>query len=169
MSKQNIRYMCLRCQSNIFPFFDQSNLDVPLINSGFNNFRFSSDTNISPDENVKSFFTKSNSIKTPFNDSDHPVSIDSKYRDINDFNKLNISKKLSLATLHLNIVSLSKHFEVSQNFLSLLKHSFNIIGISERKITKGSKNSAFNLPCYAFCFHETETSHGGTGFSFLTT
>ena len=75
--------MCLRCQSNIFPFFDQSNSDVRLINSGFNNFRFSSGTIIFPDENLKLFFAKCNPIETPFNDSDHPVSIDSKYH----FNK----------------------------------------------------------------------------------
>ena len=91
--------MCLRCQSNIFPFFDQSNSDVSLINSGFNNFCFSSDANIFPNENLKSFFTKRNSIETPFNDSDHPASIDSRYHDINNFNKLSINKNSSLATL----------------------------------------------------------------------
>ena len=143
MLKQNILYMCLRCQSNTFRFFDQPKSDVSIISSGFNNVRFSSDTNIFPD---------------------HLVSINSKYHDINDFNKFNINKNSSLATLHLNIASLTKHFEDLQNFLFLLKHSFDIIGISEHKITKGSKNSAFNLPGYTFCFNETETSHGGTGF-----
>ena len=59
---------------------------------------------------------------------------------------------------------LSKHLEDLQNFLPLLKHSFDIIRISEHKITKGSKNSVFNLPDYKFCFNETEISHGGTGF-----
>ena len=107
--------------TNIFPLFDKSNSEVSLINSGFNNFCFFSDTNIFPDEDLKSIFTKCNSIETLFNDSDHPISIDSKYHDINDFNKL----------------SLSKHFEDLQNLLSLLKHSFDITGISERKITKG--------------------------------
>ena len=95
--------MCLRCQSNIVPFFDQSNSVVSLINSGFNNFGCSSDTNIFPDENLKSCFTKCNYIETPFNDSGHPVSIYSKYHDINDFNKLNINKihlfQLSILTL----------------------------------------------------------------------
>ena len=156
--------MCLRCQSNIFPLFDQSNWDVSLINCGFNNFRISSDTNIFPDENLKLFFTKYNSIEITCNDSDHPVPVDSRYHDIKDFNKLNINKNSSLAPLHLNIASLSKHFEDLQNFVSLLKHSFDIIGISEHKITKGSKNSAFNLLGYTFCFNETETSHGGTDF-----
>ena len=54
-SKENFPYMFLRRQSNTYPFFDQSNSDVLLINSGFYNFRFSSDTNIFPDENIKSF------------------------------------------------------------------------------------------------------------------
>ena len=76
MPKQSIPYICLRCQSNIFPFLDQSNSEC-LINPGFNSFRFSSDTNIFPDENLKSIFTKCNSIETLFNDSDHLVSIDS--------------------------------------------------------------------------------------------
>ena len=57
---------------------------------------------------------------------------------------------------------LSKHFEDLENFLSLLKHYFDIIGISEHKIIKGSKKSAANLPGYTFCFNETETFHGGT-------
>ena len=115
--------MCLQCHSIIFPLFDQSNSDVSLINSGFNNFRFSSDTNIFPDENLPSFFIKSNSIETLFN---HPFPTDSKYHDINAFNILNINKNSSLATLHLNIALLSKHFEDLQNFLSLLKHPFDI-------------------------------------------
>ena len=48
--------------------------------------------------------------------------------------------------------------------LSLLKHSFDIIGISEHKITKSLKKSTFNIPGYTFCFNETETSDGGTSF-----
>ena len=49
-----------------------------------------------------------------------------------------------------------------------LKHSFDIIGISEHKIIKDPKNSAFNLLVYTFCFNETETSHGGTVFFFVS-
>ena len=47
--------MCLCCQSNTFPFSEQSNFDISLIDSGFNNFRFTKDTNIFPDENLNSF------------------------------------------------------------------------------------------------------------------
>ena len=108
IKKQHFPYMYLRCQSNTFPFSEQSNSDISLINSGFNNFLFSKDTNIFPDENLNSFLTECNSIESHFNDSDHPVSIDSEYYDINDFNKLNINKNSSFATLHLNIVSPSR-------------------------------------------------------------
>ena len=127
--------MCLCCQSNTFSFSEQSNSNIFLIYSGFSNFLFSKDTNIFPDQ-ILNFFTEFNSIETPFNDSDHPVSIDSKYNDINDFSKLNVNKNSSLATFRLNIVSLSKHFDNLQNFLSLFKHFFDIIGISEHKINK---------------------------------
>ena len=78
--------MCLSCQSNTFPFSKHSNFDLSLLNSGFRNFEFSNDTNIFPDEYLKLFFTGFNSIEIPFNDYDHPVAIDSKYYDINDFN-----------------------------------------------------------------------------------
>ena len=55
VSKESILYICLQCQSNTFPFFDKSNSDVSLLNSGFNNFRFSSDTNIFQGENLNNF------------------------------------------------------------------------------------------------------------------
>ena len=61
-------------------------------------------------------------------------------------------------------MSLSKHFEDLQNFLSLLKHSFDVISISGNKINKNSINVDFTLPGYAFYFNETKNSHGGTGF-----
>ena len=73
------------------------------------------------------------SIEMPFNNSDHPVSLESKHYDINNINKLSINKNLSLATLHLNISLLSKHFEDLQNSLSLSKDYFDFIGISEQK------------------------------------
>ena len=114
--------MCLRCQSNTFPFSEQSNSNISLINSAFSHFFFSKDTNIVPDQNLNSFFTECNSIETPFNDFKHSVSINSKYYDINDFNKLSTNKSSYFATLHLNIASLSKHFDDLQNLLSLLKH-----------------------------------------------
>ena len=67
------------------------------------------------------------SIQIPVSIEYHYVSIE--HHDINNFIKLSINKISSLATLHLDIASLSKHFEDLQNFLFLLKHSFDIVGI----------------------------------------
>lgn len=62
-----------------FSFANQTNLDISLLNSGFNGFIFSRDTNFFPKENLKTFFRESNSTEILFNEADHPVSADSKY------------------------------------------------------------------------------------------
>ena len=103
--------MCLKCLSNTCPFFDQSNSDMPFINFGFSGFCFSSDTSIFEDKSLKSVFKKCSSLEIAFNNSDHLVCIDSKYHDINNFGKVNVNKNPSLATIHLNIALLSKHFK----------------------------------------------------------
>lgn len=66
------------------------------------------------------------------------------------------------------IASLSKHFEDLHNFLSLLKRSFDIIGITKHKINKKLMNIDFNLSGYVFCYNESESPHGGIGFLYLT-
>ena len=43
---------------------------------------------------------------------------------------------LSLSTLHPNIASLSRQVEDLHNFLSILKHSFELAGITEHKINE---------------------------------
>lgn len=108
---------------------------MSLINSNFGNFRF---LMIQTFSQIKKqiIFYKIKSIETSFNNCYYLVSIDFKYHDINYFNKLRINKNSSLATIYLNIASLSKHFENLQNSVSLLKHFLNIIGISEHKITR---------------------------------
>ena len=107
-----------------------------------------------------------NSIETPFNHSDHAVAIDSKYYNI----KAKINENLSLSTLHLNIASLSKHFDDLHSFFPLLKHLFKIIGTTEHKINIFYIYIYiyiyiyFNLLGYIFWYNETENSHGVTGF-----
>ena len=159
-----IPYFCLNCQAEIFPFFNQNNSDLSLLNSGFNNFNFSSNSKIVPNESLKSLFNTCNSIETPFNGKDHSFSINSKYYDVIDFNDIIHDKHSSFSVLHLNIASLPKHFEDLQNYISLLKQSFDIIAITEHKISLNSNEKSFNLPGYNFCFNFTESTHGGTGF-----
>ena len=120
------------------------------MNSGFDHFTFSSEINIFPNENLKTFFIEGNSTETSFDEVDHPVSINSKYYDINDYNNLTSNTPSTLKW---------KHFDVSHD---LLDHYFSIIEISEHKISKNPNNINFNLAGYAFCYNELESSHGGS-------
>ena len=119
-------------------------------------------------ENLKTFFTESNSTETPLKDADQQVSVNSKCHNINSFNKVTIKRKNStLATFHLNITSLSKHVDDLHN-LALLNHSFDIIGISKHKISNNSNNINFNLPGYTLCYNECASPYRGTGFFFIS-
>ena len=135
ISKQNIPHMCLRCQSNTY-----QTLMCLLQILALKIFVF---LVIQTFSQIKIIFKKCNSIETPFNYPDRPVSIDFKYQDINDFSKLSINKNSNLATIHLKTILLSKHFEDLLILLSPLKHSSGIIGIPEYKTNKSSENSLF--------------------------
>ena len=72
------------------------------------------------------------------------------------------SKLLSLS--HINTCSLNKNFDDLQHLLSCTKNLFDIIAISELRITKNvSLLNNLNLNNnYSFEFTPTETSAGGT-------
>ena len=57
------------------------------------------------------------------------------YYDVNDFSKLRINKN-DLSVIHLNISSLRLRINELKLFLSFFKVKFDIISISESKITK---------------------------------
>ena len=102
------------------------------------------------------------------NGPNHPVSIDYKYHDINDFNKIITNKNSTFARLHLNIALLSKHFDYLHNYLTFLNNSIDFIGISEYKISKNLIIINFYLLGYAFCYNECKSCQGGTGLSMST-
>ena len=45
-----------------------------------------------------------------------------------------------------------------------MKLNFRIIDLSERKIELNTPINNISLPDYAFCFDETKSTHGWTGF-----
>ena len=68
-----------------------------------------------------------------------------------------------LSLFHINACSLNKNFDDLQHFLSCTKKNFDIIAISETRITKHvSLLNNLNLNNYYFEFTPTETSAGGT-------
>ena len=92
--------------------------------------------------------------------------VNSQYYDIKKFNALKPDKQSSFSLMHVNIASLNAHIDDLRTVLSRLKHSFDVIGISEHKITKDSlPSNNIEIPGYnEFEFEPTCTSHGGTGF-----
>ena len=72
-------------------------------------------------------------------------------------------KNKSLSLFHINACSLNKNFDDLQHLLSCTKKNFDIIAISETRITKQvSLLNNLNLNNYSFEFTPTETSAGGT-------
>ena len=120
-----------------FGFIEQSNLEL-LVNQ-FNN-------------------------TTPENSNDPEKNYSSKYYDIDEMHNTEIPHhNKSLSLFHINACSLNKNFDDLQNLLSCTKKNFDIIAISETRITKqGSLLNNLNLNNYSFEFTPTETSAGGT-------
>ena len=72
-------------------------------------------------------------------------------------------KNKSLSLFHINACSLNKNFDDLQHLLNCTKIFFDIIAISETRITKQvSLLNNLNLNNYSFKFTPTETSAGGT-------
>ena len=72
-------------------------------------------------------------------------------------------KNKSLSLFHINACSLNKNFDDLQHLLSCTKKNFDIIAISETRITKQvSLLNNLNLNNYSFEFTPTDTSAGGT-------
>ena len=74
----------------------------------------------------------------------------------------------SLFLLHTNACSLNKNFDDLQHLLSCTKKNFDIIAISETRITKQvSSLNNLNLHNYSFEFIPTETSAGGSTLLYI--
>ena len=71
-------------------------------------------------------------------------------------------KNKPLSLFHINACSLSKNFDDLQHLLSCAKFFFDIIAVSETRITKNvSLLNNLNLNNYSFEFTPTETCAGG--------
>ena len=74
-------------------------------------------------------------------------------------------KNKSISLFHINACSLNKYFDDLQRLLNCIKKSFDIIVISETRITKQvSLSNNLNLNNSYFEFNPTDTSAGGTVF-----
>ena len=101
---------------------------------------------------------------TPENSNDPEKNCLSKYYGIEKISNIEIPhKNKSLSLFHINAYSLNKHFDDLQHLLNCTKICFDIIAISEPRVTKqDSLLNNLNLNSYSFEFTPTETSAGDT-------
>ena len=88
----------------------------------------------------------------------------SKYYDIDEMHNIKIPHKNKFLSLfHINACSLYKNFDDLQHLLSCTQNNFDIIAISETRVTKNiALLNNLNFNNYSFEFTPTETSAGGT-------
>ena len=101
---------------------------------------------------------------TPENGNDPEKITSSKYYDIDEMHNIEIPHKNKLLSLfHINACFLNKNFDDLQHLLSCTKIFFDIIAVSETRITKDvSLLNSLNLNNYSFELTPTKTCAGGT-------
>ena len=162
---------CPKCDALALPFYDLDDNHLLLNALNVKNSLVSNDISLVPNNDIIRFVAECNTIggnSLNLEDEEYfPTQVNSKYYDILQLNSLKPDKSSSLGLFHVNIASLNLHIDDLRTILSAINFKFDIIGISEHKITKNQGNSLTNIdiPGYhEFVFQPTETSHGGTGF-----
>ena len=84
--------------------------------------------------------------------------------DLNEIKPLSkLNNKSSLSLFHLNTCSLSKNFEDFEYLLDSTNLKFDVIAISETRITKSKAQiNHIDLTNYSYEYCPTESSAGGT-------
>ena len=100
---------------------------------------------------------------SPEKNNDPVTVVNSKYYDIDQIQTLKFpNKHKSLALFHINACSLNKHFDDLDHLLKCRNKVFDIIAVTETRITKQtSLTTNINLRNCAIEFTPTESSAGG--------
>ena len=133
LKKDFLAWYCADCTTEI-PFSTLSNKD-------FKDFLYST-TTPQPSQilqksskEIKKMMSRFKQVNQLFDRSENSISCD--YYDVDDFNKIVVNQS-DLTVIHLNISSLALHIDKLKLFLSLIKTKFDIICISESRITKSN-------------------------------
>ena len=153
-SNPNESWSCLKCNCEILPFascFSITNDDSELTS-----------TKNSPA--LQTFLDSASSLLTDdsseVEDPLAPHKIHCNYYDPDEFNST-LPEHSGLSLFHLNINSLSKHFDNLNLLLDSLNHRFKIIGISETRINEVTSIN-LDLPGYSSLFTNSDAACGGT-------
>ena len=139
-----------------FTNLDACDLSNTKGNSKFNLFS-ANDIAIESNEDLMKELNKLNSNE----EMENETAINCKYMSIDDMNNLELNKT-NHSILHLNISSLPYHIDDLKTVLSQCTKPFDVIGITETRIKKGSvPYTDISLDGYNYESQPTESSAGG--------
>ena len=163
----NISWYCRACCADIFPFtnINNYNLYLSLNNTGkkyCETYQKETCLVLKPQKNLSDLFNEFNNFSDQ-NKNQENVS-NCKCYDLNEIKPLNkLNNKSSLLLFHLNTCSLLKNFEELEYLLDSTNFNFDVIAISETRITKNKAQiNHIDLTNYSYEHCPTESSAGGT-------
>ena len=119
---------------------------------------------MNPSENLKLLVNQFNNNASPEDNIDPENVVQSKYYDIDELRTMKIpNKDKSLALFHIHACFLTKNLDDLEHLLSCTNKNFDIIAITETRITKNvSLTNNLTKNNLSFEFNPTESSAGGT-------
>ena len=163
----NEPWYCLSCCSKMFPFGTLTNKDfIHFMTSYLPQQGTKSDESLlllKLPSDLALLYNQFNNT-SPEKDNDPVNVVNSKYYDIDQIQTLKFpNKHKSLSLFHINACSLNKNFDDLDHLLKCTNKAFDIIAVTETRITKQSSlTTNINLTNYAIEFTPTESSAGGT-------
>lgn len=138
--------VCLKCIQNALPFVD---ISTPLSHSC-----------LTSSVERKNFLSQLNSFVTNNSNDIIGGGVNCKYYSSCDFNSHNFNS-MCFSIFHLNITSLSKHFNELNSLFCELGHNFSVIGITETGFKSTTPIINCHLEGFTFNHTPTESSKGG--------
>ena len=170
----NDSWYCIFCCSHIFPFNSlKNNKNFFMCVSNFHNDNKPGKTLnnegsllLKTSKNLKLLVNQFNNNAFPEDSTDPENVVESQYYDTDQLQTMKIpSKDKPLALFHINACSLNKNFNELEHLLSCTNKNFDVIPISETRLTKNvylTNNLTMNN--FSFELTPTESSAGGTLF-----
>ena len=157
------QWKCLDCltlnNSQIFPF----TLVNDTVFFGLNEIEMPSITDSLPSFEILSKVSNLPNLSDYDTDENINSNITSEYASVKDIASMELSDK-DFALFHMNIRSHSLHFDEFHALLSSLSINFQVIGLSEIKVTSDVQVKAnIELPGYNFYYTPSHSSAGGVG------
>ena len=155
--KSSAAWYCIKCSEEIYPFLNISNEELFETNQG-KNIKFKVFTKKSSKQNIDLIDKLNKAMDDPDSET-----MTAKYYEPDEIPFLLSGMSPNISFFHLNISSLTFHFEELIVLMAENKLNFDFLGISETRL-KLNRNSLnpISMPGYNIEHTPTESSNGGT-------